>query len=418
MTEEFSSGLDALEKTPHNYFLTGKAGTGKSTLLQHFRHNSKKKVAVLAPTGLAAINIGGQTIHSFFHFPPQMITADVINRAHNSDRIYKQVDTIVIDEASMVRADMLDGIDLFLRKFGRDRSQPFGGTQIILVGDLFQLPPVLRNEEREILERFYSSPYFISAKSFEEGEFIKLELSRIFRQKDEAFITTLNRVRMGNVSGEVLRPINERLKKRKELDRNKFVTLTTTNRVATEINLSQLMQLPEPEFVYTAEIIDDFPTVDVSLPVEMELRLRRGARVMFVKNGGLYVNGTLGFVVGLSKEKIVVKIDDTGDEVEVPRETWENVKYYFDDEKQTIEPEVRGSLKQFPLRLAWAITIHKSQGMTFSKVNIDFSASPFAHGQTYVALSRCQTLNGISLSKEIFPNDVIVDERIIRYLDN
>lgn len=416
LTEEFASFLEAMEKTPHNFFVTGKAGTGKSTLITHFREKTKKRVAVLAPTGLSAINVRGQTIHSFFHFPPQMITAELVAKARINDRIYKQVDMIVIDEVSMVRADLLDGIDLFLRKFGRDKNLPFGGTQIVLVGDLFQLPPVLTDEEKFIFERFYSSPYFISSKAFSTGNFFKLELSRIFRQDDEKFVEFLNRVRVGNASMEVLKTVNERVRIGHEVDRNKTVTLTTTNRVAMEINLSQLQKLPEPEFNYEATVEGDFPTKEVNLPVEWKLRLRKGARVVFVKNGGLFVNGTLGTVKLLSEEEIVVKIDESGEEVAVPVMEWQNVKYDFDEEKRIVEQKVVGRLRQFPLRLAWAITIHKSQGMTFSKVNIDFSRSPFTHGQTYVALSRCRSLKGISLSKEIYPNDVLVDERVVEYL--
>lgn len=418
LTEEFSQFFDSMEKTSNNFFLTGKAGTGKSTLVQYFREKTKKKVAVLAPTGLAAINVRGQTIHSFFRFPPQMITSEVIAKSHSDSRLYRQIDTLVIDEVSMVRADMLDGIDMFLRKFGRDRNMPFGGVQIILVGDLFQLPPILTEEEKTVFNRFYDSPYFISSDSFFEGKFSLLELTKIFRQTDQEFIKLLNQVRTGNISHETLKPINGRLKDSKSIDRTKAVTLTTTNRVAQEINLSQLSKLPDEEFVYGATFDGDFPTKEFSLPVELELRLKIGARVMFVKNGELYVNGTLGVIKRLTEHKVVVKIDDTLEEIEVEKTKWDNIKYSFDEETKTIVPKVAGTMSQYPIRLAWAITIHKSQGMTFSKINIDYSRSPFAHGQTYVALSRCRSLKGISISKEIYPNDVIVDQRVVEYLKN
>lgn len=418
ITGEFTQTLDKFENTANNYFLTGNAGTGKSTLIHQFRNTTKKKVAVLAPTGLAAINVKGQTVHSFFHFPPRMLTADVIGKIRYGGRMYKQVDTIVIDEASMVRADMLDGIDTFLRKFGRDSNLPFGGIQIILVGDLFQLPPVVRNEDGVFLKQLYTTPYFFSAKAFWFGAFEKVELTQIFRQDDERFISILNKVRSGEVSVELLELLNKQVKKNGQIERKrKAVTLASTNSVVQIINQSELAQLAKPEYTYSAIIDGDFTITDNNMPVDLELKLRRGARVMFIKNSIKWVNGSLGVVDEVDDDHILVKMDDTGEVLEVLRETWEHIKYQYNDDTDRIDANVLGTLEQYPLRLAWAITIHKSQGMTFSKVNIDYSKSPFAHGQTYVALSRCKSLAGISLSKQLYPNDVIVDERVVAYLN-
>ncbi len=417
ITPEFQQCIDAVELTDQNLFITGKAGTGKSTLIEYIRYNTKKKIVVLAPTGISAINVRGQTIHSFFHLPPRMISRNSIKRAYD-DRIFKEVDAIIIDEISMVRADVIDGIDQFLRMNGRDSNLPFGGTQMIFVGDLYQLPPVLRREESEVFYDMYDTPYFFSAGAFNFREFTNIELSTIFRQKDTTFIDILNDIRIGTVSAATLDPINRR-HSNEPVARNKYITLTTTNAVAASINSSELNKIDNPEFTYLAEIEGDFPTQDVSLPVELELVLKKGARVMFVKNdkGRMWVNGTIGVIEELGKDIIKVKIGENGRKeiVDVEQVEWENVKYELDRETGNLKEEVVGKLKQYPLRLAWAITIHKSQGMTFDRVNIDFARSPFAHGQTYVALSRCRTIDGIVLSKKIWPNDVIVDSRIIEY---
>jgi ATP-dependent exoDNAse (exonuclease V) alpha subunit len=417
LTDEFKQTLEMIQTSNQNIFITGKAGTGKSTLIELIRNHVNKKIVVLAPTGLSAINVRGQTIHSFFHFPPRMITRDSIRRVYN-DRIFRDIDTVIIDEISMVRADLIDGIDQFLRIHGKDKNLPFGGIQMIFVGDIYQLPPVLRQEESSVFYQFYESPYFFSADAFNSREFISIELTNIFRQKDEEFINLLNRLRTGNVSVQILEPINNRLTEG-SLQRNKFITLTTTNSVANSINESELNKINRPLFTYTAEIEGDFPTTNTALPVELELNLKKGARVMFVKNdkGRMWVNGTIGTIHALKEDNIEVKIEENGKNeiVAVPKERWENVKYELDSDTNELKQSVLGVLTQYPLRLAWAITIHKSQGMTFDRVNIDFSRSPFAHGQTYVALSRCRTIDGIILSKKIWPNDVIVDDRILEF---
>lgn len=418
LTQELKDAVDSIEQTNENLFITGKAGTGKSTLIEYVRGNTKKKIVVLAPTGISAINIHGQTIHSFFQLPPRLITRDSVKKVFN-DRIYKDVDTIIIDEISMVRADVIDGIDYFLRLNGKDKSRPFGGIQMVFVGDLYQLPPVLRREEAAVFGELYNSPYFFSAGAFDLNTFSTIELSTIFRQRDSAFIDLLNAIRIGSTDSAVLEPINTRFDAGRVINRSKYTTLTATNAVAGAINESELNKIQSPEFTYTAIVEGNFPTENTSLPAELELKLKKGARVMFVKNdkGRMWVNGTVGIVDSVSEHSIKVRIDDPqrSEIVDVLVEEWQNIRYEIDPHTDAIKEKVIGVFRQYPLRLAWAITIHKSQGMTFDNVNIDFSSSPFAHGQTYVALSRCRSIKGIVLSKKIYPNDVIVDERIISF---
>lgn len=419
MNREFEDCIKSMEDTSLNLFITGKAGTGKSTLIEYFRNTTKKKTVVLAPTGLAAINVKGQTIHSFFHLPPRFLDPKSPMRRSNS-RIYMDLDVIIIDEISMVRADLFDALDRFLRVNGKDRHLPFGGAQIIVVGDLYQLPPIVAREEMHIFNEFYESPYFFSADAFSTAEFSVIGLTHIFRQKDEKYISLLNKIRVGEVGLHDLEPINNRIVTHDyEKVRREFITLATTNSVVNGINDSELNKIDEPLFTYEAQITDDFPTEDRTLPVELTLNLKKGARVIFVKNDKArrWVNGTSGIVHSLDRDKILVKLDEEGFHtvVTVPLEEWENIKYEYDNEEQTVVPVVLGTLKQYPLKLAWAITIHKSQGMTFNKANIDFSKSPFTHGQTYVALSRCRTLEGMVVTKKIYPNDVMVDSRIIEF---
>lgn len=414
ITEDYKKCLEILENSNLNLLITGKAGTGKTTLIQYFRTNSKKKIVVLAPTGIAALNSRGQTIHSFFGFPPRLINLNAINKKSNS-RIYKDIDCVVIDEISMVRADLLDGIDKFLRLHGRDKNKPFGGTQMIFVGDLYQLPPVLTDEEAEIYNQLYDSPYFFSANSFRIDDFERIELNTIFRQKELNFIEFLNKVRNGNVSFDDLELINNRLTLKSPNDR--YIVLTTTNKTAKSINELKLDAIKNKEYTYRAATEGDFQTEDRNLPVELELKLKKGARVLFVKNhrGGEWVNGTLGVVEKLGEDLIQIKLDETGKIVNVEIEEWDNIEYGPDEKTGNINEIVIGKLKQYPLKLAWAITIHKSQGMSFDKVCLDFSRSPFAHGQTYVALSRCRRLDGILLTKKLWPNDILIDERIIEF---
>ncbi len=419
ITPELADCIETMENSSLNLFITGKAGTGKSTLIEYFRNTTKKKSVVLAPTGLAAINVKGQTIHSFFLFPPRFIQPRDIHKRSNT-RMYRELDTIIIDEISMVRADVLDGIDHFLRLHGKDKTLPFGGIQMIFVGDLYQLPPIVRREDMQIFSQFYESPYFFSANSFSSASFSVIELTTMFRQKDEAFITMLNKIRIGDITISDLQMVNDRIViKDYEKVRKEYITLATTNNIVAAINDTELAKINHPQFIFQAIIEGDFPLEERALPVEITLKLKKGARVLFVKNdkGKRWVNGTLGTIADVSADEIKVKIEDNGfhDIVTVEKEEWENIRYEYDEKNGEVIPIILGKLKQYPLKLAWAITIHKSQGMTFSRVNIDFSRSPFTHGQTYVALSRCRTVEGIVLTKKIWPNDVIVDERIVEF---
>ena len=419
LTQEFQDCIDSMENTSLNLFITGKAGTGKSTLIDYFRSTTKKKTVILAPTGLAAINVKGQTIHSFFHLPPHFLDPKSSPR-HSNLRIYKDLDIIIIDEISMVRADLFDGLDRFLRVNGKDKNLPFGGVQIIVVGDLYQLPPIVSREEMHIFNQYFTSPYFFSADAFDSGSFSVIELTTIFRQKDERYISLLNKIRIGDVTSYDLDLINDRIVDRDyEKIRREFITLATTNSVVAGINDSELNKIDGPLFSYKATIEGNFPTEERALPVDIELKLKKGARVIFIKNDKArrWVNGTSGMIDSLDKENIKVRLDEDGFHkiVTVPIEEWENIKYEYDEKEQAVVPIVLGRLKQYPLKLAWAITIHKSQGMTFNKANIDFSKSPFTHGQTYVALSRCRTLEGMVVTKKIYPNDVMVDPVVIEF---
>jgi len=418
LTEEFRLVLSLFENSNNNFFLTGNAGTGKTTLLKQFREQTKKKVVLLAPTGIAAFNIGGQTIHSFFNFPPRIITPKIISETHTNNRIYRAIDVIVIDEISMVRADLLDGIDIFMRRHGRDSSRPFGGAQIILAGDPYQLPPVVTSVEEPIISKFYKTPYFFSAKIYDRANFQTLELIEIHRQHDEKFIKFLDLIRHGNIDIQNLKSINDNLVEFHYTDsENKGVTLSTTNKVADTINQTYLLKLSSPEYEFRAEIIGKFPeNKDINVP--RNLLLRKGARVMTLKNTGKFKNGDTGIVMKVNKKNIILKLDSSDEEFVVLREKWENIRYRIDPHSNDINAEVVGELRQFPLRLAWAITVHKSQGMTFDCVNIDYSRSPFVGGQTYVALSRCRTMEGITVTKKLYPNDIFVDNRVVDYMKN
>jgi len=419
MTQEFKDCIASMEDTNLNLFITGKAGTGKSTLIEYFRNTTRKKTVVLAPTGLAAINVKGQTIHSFFHLAPRFQDPSSPMRQSNS-RMYRDLDTVIIDEISMVRADVFDAIDRFLRVNGKDKNLPFGGVQIIVVGDLYQLPPIVGREESHIFRQLYETPYFFSSDAFSSSSFTVIELTNIFRQKDEAFIHMLNTIREGQINTKDLEAINNQVVTHDyEKVRREYITLATTNSIVAAINDSELNKINNPLRIFEADIEGDFPTEDRVLPVEMTLKLKKGAKVIFIKNDGgrRYVNGTSGVIHEIGDEGIKVKLDEAGfhEIVTVEKSVWEHIKYEYDEEAGKIEPKVLGTLHQYPLKLAWAITIHKSQGMTFEKVNIDFSKSPFAHGQAYVALSRCRTLKGMVFTKKVYPNDIIVDERIVAF---
>lgn len=421
ITPDFERGLRILEETEKTLFLTGRAGTGKSTFLDLFRSRTKKKVVVLAPTGVAALNVRGQTIHSFFRFKPQISLNDARNLAQKTRQrdLYRKVQLIVIDEISMVRADLLDCVDVFL-KTARRSDAPFGGAQMVMIGDLYQLPPVVRGDDREVMAALYRTPYFFSARVFQqyqqESEGIEfLELERIFRQNDREFIDLLEGIRHRTVTSEQLSFLNQR--SGVEAPEEETIILVATNAQAEQINQARLAELPEDlEHTYRGELTGDFSERD--MPTEEELTLRVGARVMFLANDpeGAWVNGSLGTVTALDEEAPTVLLDESEEEVEAYPFNWECFQTSYDKEKQEIETEVVGTFHQVPLKLAWAITIHKSQGKTFDRVVIDLSRGAFAPGQTYVALSRCRTLEGITLRKPLRISDIRLDYAIVRFL--
>jgi len=422
INEDFKKTLDIMENTNESLLITGKAGTGKTTLQKYFKKHTKKKVLVVAPTGLAAINAEGQTIHSAFRFPPQFLTKDDVKRVFGTS-LYKRIDTIIIDEVSMVRADMLDAIDCFMRLNGRNPSKPFGGVQMLLFGDLYQMPPVVDNDICKIIERLYETPYFFSSNAMKDFNLRKIELTKVFRQKDPEFINFLDKVRLGNICDSDLEYINSRVSNIEPSD--DYITLTPTNEIVSFINQSKLSELPDKLYIYQGKVEGKFDLGNNSsknnnLPADFELRLKKGAKVMFVKNdsGGRWVNGTLGKIEELGDDFVRVRIDDDLSIVEVGAETWEKIKQEYDEHSNNIIAKVTGKYTQIPLKLAWAVTIHKAQGQTLDKTFIDLSTGVWEFGHTYVALSRCRTCEGIILRNKIFLNDIKVDSRITEFLNN
>lgn len=419
-TPEFLDAYNLMERTSDCLFITGSAGTGKSTLLNYFRERTSKNIVVLAPTGIAALNVGGQTIHSFFKFPLGIVTAQSIERKRDRD-LYKAIDAIVIDEISMVRADIIDGIDYFMRMNGRDKKKPFGGAQMIFIGDLFQLPPVLSTEdEKSLFLSLYDTPYFFSASVFEKVLLRIIRLNRIFRQSDAAFIDLLQAMRTNSVMPFHFDLINARVMPDfSPREEDFFITLTTTNDLANRINAERLAQIKAQPKTFAGSIEGSFDRK--ALPAEEALTLKVGAQVMFVKNDPhkRWVNGTIGKVREILSDSVKVEIERNGARkvVTAERVEWEILKYDFDAKTKEIFSEPIGSFAQFPLRLAWAVTIHKSQGKTFEKVVIDLGRGAFAHGQLYVALSRCRSLDGIVLKSPVRRQDVIVDKRIVEFVN-
>jgi len=421
---QFLETYDLLENSPRNVFITGRAGTGKSTLLKYFREHTGKNVAVLAPTGVAAVNVQGQTIHSFFRFRPD-ITPERVNqiRLRKEDReMFQSLNTIVIDEVSMVRADLMDCIDRFLRRFGPKRRRPYGGVQMILIGDLFQLPPVVRRMEEEIFREIYASPYFFDAKVFAEVEWSFVDLAKIYRQQDDAFISLLNAIRDRTVSIDQMNMLNERCRPGFDPDHDEFyVYLSTTNALAQRINDERLKKLQGRPFHYKGDVEGKFE--DKNLPTQQFLDLKVGAQVMLLNNDpmGRWVNGSIGRVVQIAEDLtatdiIGVELED-GRTIEVTPFTWEMFRFYYDEDTEALESETVGAFRQYPLKLAWAVTIHKSQGKTFTKVVVDIGQGAFAHGQTYVALSRCTSLEGLVLRRPIYKSHILLDERVSRFME-
>lgn len=420
--QELRNAWDFVEHTGISIFLTGKAGTGKTTFLRTLKEHSSKRSVIVAPTGVAAINAGGMTIHSFFQLPlsPFVPDASIKNRFDYSKekrKIMRTLDLLIIDEISMVRADLLDAIDSVLRRF-REHDKPFGGVQLLMIGDLQQLTPVVTPAEEKVLQRYYDTPYFFGSKALRSISYVTIELTHVYRQQDSTFITLLNNIREGKATAADLQRLNERYSPTFLPEAGSdYIRLTTHNRMAESYNEDQLRNLPSRACSFRAETDGNFP--EYSYPVDFNLTLKAGAQVMFIRNdnNGRYYNGRIGHVTYVDNEKILVLCPGDEDAIEVEVETWENTKYTLNEKTKQIEAEVQGTFKQYPLRLAWAITIHKSQGLTFEHAIIDAQAS-FASGQVYVALSRCKTLEGLVLASPIGNAAIINDSRVSDYISH
>ncbi|WP_005031682.1 AAA family ATPase [Holophaga foetida] len=418
VTEEYRKVAKLIEAGAPIVFVSGKAGTGKSTLIHYIRHSLKKQVVVVAPTGVAALNVGGATIHSFFRLPPRIVVEEDIKEVKDR-RLYTKLDLLIVDEVSMVRADLIDAMDLFLRINGRHRDRPFGGVQLLLVGDLLQLPPVVtRGEETVLFGRHYESPYFFSAKALQEGQLLPVELGRIFRQRDTAFMEMLSKVREAESLEEVIPSINAACANTEGQERH-LVALTTTNAAADRENREALDALPGEPSIFEGVVSGKFAVEEERLPAPLNLALKPGAQVMFTKNDSSrrWVNGTIGRVHAILEKSIQVELltDHPGAIHEVTQERWESFRYTYDYTKDRIVPQSTGFYVQFPLTLAWAVTIHKAQGKTLERVRVDLGTGAFAPGQVYVALSRCRSLSDITLVRPIQLGDVKCDPAIKRF---
>ncbi len=428
--KEFQDALQLIQYTRQSVFLTGKAGTGKSTFLRHICNITKKKHVVLAPTGIAAINAGGSTLHSFFKLPFYPLLPEDPNLSLQRGRIHEflkytkthrklleELELVIIDEISMVRADIIDAMDRILRVYSHNLREPFGGKQILLVGDVFQLEPVVKGDEREILNRFYPTPYFFSAKVFSQIDLVSIELQKVYRQTDKVFINVLDHIRNNTVNSSDLQLLNTRYGTQiEQSEADMYITLATRRDNVDYINDKKLAELPGEPVSLHGEIKGDFP--ESSLPTSQELTLKPGAQIIFIKNDfdRRWVNGTIGVISGFdSMEETIYIITDDGKEVDVKRESWRNIRYKYNEEKKQVEEEELGTFTQYPIRMAWAITVHKSQGLTFSRVVIDFTGGVFAGGQTYVALSRCTALEGIQLKKPVSRADIFVRPEIVSF---
>jgi hypothetical protein len=432
----FNLAADLVNHTSRHVFITGKAGTGKTTFLKYIKESTQKNAVVVAPTGVAAINAGGVTMHSFFQLPFGPFVPGTVGGFNNDNiatdkhslfrnihfttakrELLQELELLIIDEVSMVRCDMLDAMDTILRHFRRQPYIPFGGVQVIYIGDLFQLPPVIPQQEWNILQNHYESPFFFASKAIKEAQPLYIELKKIYRQNEQHFIDILNRVRNNVPLSSDLHELNKKYDPGFSAPADqKYITLSTHNRKADVINEGELKKLPGKLYSFKAELSGDFS--EKALPTEIDLQLKEGAQVMFIKNDSgterRYYNGKLAIVKKIVNNEIFITFNNGESELKLEKETWKNVRYNYNKEKDNIEEEELGSFIQYPIRLAWAITIHKSQGLTFEKAVID-AGSSFAAGQVYVALSRCTSLEGLVLHSRIFPHSIATDPRVLEF---
>jgi len=427
--KEFQDALELITHTRQSVFLTGKAGTGKSTFLKYICKHTKKKHVVLAPTGIAAINAQGSTLHSFFKLPFRPMLPDDPDLSTKGGRIYDffkykkshrkliaEVELIIIDEISMVRADTIDCIDRILRVYSDNSRLPFGGKQLLFVGDVYQLEPVVPSDQKEILSLFYSSPFFFSAKVFKDINLVPIELQKAYRQTDPVFINILDRIRNNATRSQELDVLNARyFPSFTPKNEDMYITLATRRDQVDHINEKRLEELPGEEFISDGFIDGDFP--ESSLPTQLHLSIKEQAQVIFIDNDPdrRWVNGTIGMISGIDEDGNVYVILENGKEYLVERTSWRNYRYKYNEKEKRIEEEIVGTFEQLPIRLAWAITVHKSQGLTFSRVVVDLTGGVFAGGQTYVALSRCTSLEGLVLKSKITPREIFVRKEIIAF---
>ena len=427
--KEFQDALQLITHTRQSVFLTGKAGTGKSTFLKYICNHTKKKYVVLAPTGIAAINAGGVTLHSFFKLPFRPMLPDDPDLSLSHGRIFEffkypkekrkiiaEVDLIIIDEISMVRADIIDCVDRILRVYSGNMRLPFGGKQLLFVGDVFQLEPVVPSDQKEILSLFYASPFFFSARVFKDINLVPIELQKVYRQTDSVFINILDRIRNNAARKQELDTLNGRYFPSFEpQNEDMYITLATRRDQVDFINEKKLAELPGEEYVSVGKIEGDFP--ESSLPTQLNLSIKEQAQVIFIDNDyeRRWVNGTIGMVSGIDENGNVYVLLESGVKHLVEPTSWRNYKYKYNEKEKRIEEEIVGTFEQLPIRLAWAITVHKSQGLTFSRVVVDLTGGVFAGGQTYVALSRCTSLEGLVLKSKISSRDIFIRKEIVEF---